>query len=137
MGLKNIEEKNSEKNKIKNDLNNIKLKGIFERYRLNLIKKSIEDELSIDLKDKLIEGAEIWKKPEPEKNYIIIGNTHGNASISFVLKTERKNSYGIQWQAGSVKIFIQFENLKNIEIETDLKKKRRSTKIISEEYNNP
>ena len=91
LGLKNIEEKNSEKNKIKNDLNNIKLKGIFERYRLNLI-KSIEDELSIDLKDKLIEGAEIWKKPEPEKNYIIIGNTHGNASISFVLKTERKKT---------------------------------------------
>ena len=96
---------------VKKLLTDIKLKGIFERHRLNIIKNIIKNNIEDliieeDLKNKLMEGAKIWGKPEPENNYIIIGNTHGNASISFVFKTEKENSYGIQWQAGSVKIFI-------------------------------
>ncbi|MDG1798608.1 MAG: hypothetical protein P8H35_08580 [Flavobacteriales bacterium] len=105
---------------VKKLLTDIKLKGIFERHRLNIIKNNIEDHLIIeeDLKNKLIEGAKIWGKPEPENNYIIIGNTHGNASISFVFKTEKENSYGIQWQTGSVKIFIDIKQ-KQIKMRED------------------
>lgn len=95
---------------VKKLLNDIKLKGIFERHRLNIIKKNIEDIIiKEDLKNKLIEGAKIWGKPESENNYIIIGNTHGNASISMVMTDENKPiTYGIQWQSDIVKFFIEF-----------------------------
>ena len=37
-------------------------------------------------------------------------NTHGNASLSLVMTDEHKSiSYGIQWQDGIVKVFIQPE----------------------------
>ena len=101
-----------EKEDIKSCLSNIKLKGVFEGYRMNQVKTKLEKELKneYEIIKRLQDGAKVWKKPDEENNFIILGNTHGNASMSLVMTSEHESiSYGIQWQAGSVKVFIQPE----------------------------
>lgn len=120
-------------------ISNIKLKGIFEGYRLKQVKSKLEKYLAKKNEDEIIKklqsGAEIWKQPKPKNNYIILGNTHGNASMSLVMTDDRKSmTYGIQWQAGSIKVFIQPEE----KINNDWSKKRESTlREISEILGGP
>ena len=102
---------------VKKLLSEVKLKGVFEGFRMSQVKQELEKELKEKntIKQVLQTGAQIWKKPDTENNYIILGNTHGNASLSLVMTDEHKSiSYGIQWQSGIVKVFIQPEG-KNLE----------------------
>ncbi len=102
---------------VKKLLSEVKLKGVFEGFRMSQVKQELEKELKEKntIKQVLQTGAQIWKKLDTENNYIILGNTHGNASLSLVMTDEHKSiSYGIQWQAGIVKVFIQPEG-KNLE----------------------
>ena len=100
---------------VKNLLSEVKLKGVFEGSRMSQVKQKLEGILHDTIKQDLQTGAEIWKKPDVKNNYIILGNTHGNASLSLVMTDEHKSiSYGIQWQSGIVKVFIQPEG-KNLE----------------------
>ena len=100
---------------VKKLLSEVKLKGVFEGFRMSQVKQKLEGILDDTIKQDLQTGAQIWKKPDTENNYIILGNTHGNASLSLVMTDEHKSiSYGIQWQSGIVKVFIQPEG-KNLE----------------------
>ena len=117
-------------------LSNIKLKGVFEGFRMNQVKTKLEEELKKD--DEIIktlqDGANVWGKPDAENNFIILGNTHGNASMSLVMFDERESiTYGIQWQAGIVKVFIQPEgklvsDWKNDKKKLDEENKKRDKK---------
>ena len=53
---------------------------------LNIINNNINGVplLKEDLKNKLIEGANIWGIPDAKNNYIIIGNTHGSVFDSLM-----------------------------------------------------
>ena len=109
-------ENNKDLKKITSDdaklLSIIKLKGVFEGYRMNQVKIKLQEVIKdeSELIKKLQDGAKVWKTPDAENNYIILGNTHGAASMSLVMTDEHESiSYGIQWQAGSVKVFIQHE----------------------------
>ena len=125
-----------EKEDIKSCLSNIKLKGVFEGFRMNQVKTKLEEELKKD--DEIIktlqDGANVWGKPDAENNFIILGNTHGNASMSLVMFDERESiTYGIQWQAGIVKVFIQPEgklvsDWKNDKKKLDEENKKRDKK---------
>ena len=125
-----------EKEDIKSCLSNIKLKGVFEGYRMNQVKINLQIEIKneSELIKKLHDGAKVWKKPDPENNFIILGNTHGNASMSLVMTNEDETiSYGIQWQAGNVKVFIQPEgrlvsDWKNDKKKLDEENKKRDKK---------
>ncbi len=75
-------------------LQKIKLKGIFERYRLALI----------------------WKKiAEENKNvFVILFNTHGNTGLHMQIPIGQMNNdkkiryaYGLQWQGNKLKLFLE------------------------------
>ena len=103
---------------------------------MNQVKTKLEEELKKD--DEIIktlqDGANVWGKPDAENNFIILGNTHGNASMSLVMFDERESiTYGIQWQAGIVKVFIQPEgklvsDWKNDKKKLDEENKKRDKK---------
>ena len=97
-----LEEKFSE------NLSTIKLKGIFEHYRHSVFKKSLETWWKGDTTRSAI----------PKVNQF---NTHGNAAIEHTVfpfsqdpegeigseATDGKHlSYGLQWQGGSLKLFV-------------------------------
>ena len=60
---------------------------------MNQVKTKLEEELKKD--DEIIktlqDGANVWGKPDAENNFIILGNTHGNASMSLVMFDERES----------------------------------------------
>lgn len=115
---------------VKKLLSEAKLKGVFEGFRMSQVKQKLEGILHDTIKQDLQTGAQIWKKPDTENNYIILGNTHGNASLSLVMTDEHKSiSYGIQWQAGKVKVFTQpeGENLKKWQKDKAWSEQRQKT----------
>lgn len=87
----------------------IKLKGIFQRYRMAFVQHLVNDWLpnknnslyrriqnSLPLEDKI--GS--------------LGNTHGNSFLHYPISiiNEHIESYGIQWQGSRLKLFIQVRN---------------------------
>jgi len=88
-------------------LHSIKLRGIFERYRFALIWKELKNRKVLAIKDKTKEAD----KDIPLGSII---NTHGNAGIHLPIRLPSKDgklrfSYGVQWQASKLKLFIQDE----------------------------
>jgi len=121
-----------------NDLKKIKLKGVFERYRLKLIEKKLLEKINTQeqLKESLKRGASFENIPNAENNFIIIKNTNGNESLLLALNSEeghKKFYYGIEWQAGSVKVFIKW-NLSSLneinQVSDELKQKREEALIF-------
>lgn len=75
-----------EKREISESLCKIKLRGIFEAYRYNLVCQDIK-------------AGELQ-----------IGNTHGNAQIHIPLELVRDSqNFGLQWQSGILKVFIEIK----------------------------
>ncbi len=121
----------SDKN-FENDLKKIKLKGVFERYRLKLIEKELLEKINPQeqLKESLKRGASFENIPNAENNFIMIKNTNGNESLLLAINSEEGNEkfyYGIEWQSGSVKVFIKWNKNR---INSDLKKKREEALIL-------
>jgi len=77
--------------RLKEDLRTLKLKGVFEAFRYRLIL------------------AEVQKRNCPGSAEIF--NTHGNAGIHF--KFDRDMPFGLQWQAGALKLFVEDPRFKN------------------------
>ncbi|MDA8531859.1 hypothetical protein N9K44_03155 [Flavobacteriaceae bacterium] len=88
----------------------LKLSGLFENYRLNLIKEEINEAI---IQEKKVICFE-------KKNYEYfsrIDNTHGNALLHYEKKFENPPhedfiSYGIQWQTDKIKFYIRSKNKK-------------------------
>ena len=102
-----------------NNLKKLKLKGVFERYRLKLIEKELKKIIKnkTDLKNSLKNGASFENIPNIDNNFIIIRNTNGNESLELVINTEEGNKnfcYGIEWQTGSVRVFIKWNKTNKI-----------------------
>lgn len=75
------------------ELNHLKLKGIFERYRLSLV---------LDL---LMQNG--LSKLEGFTGYL--HNTHGNTLLEIYrpIYTSRASKFGLQWQGNALKLFIE------------------------------
>ena len=75
-----------------------KLRGLFEEQRL------------LPSRDRLVEalGADLSKKAHP---LVVVSNTHGNPLVetNFWPVTGVAVKYGLQWQAGNLKLFVSFE----------------------------
>lgn len=101
---------------IRQQLRNIKLLGIFERYRYSLVERNL-DRLHRNVVTKLF-------------------NTNGNAGIE--LEIAGDFPYGLQWQAGALKFFVIDPNYKNGKIteERDALLQHLSTKYL-EHFNLP
>lgn len=73
-------------------LQQIKLKGVFQQFRMSLV------------------ATEVSRKSEYKG---ILGNTHGNALLHYEFKFSKKShnleKYGIQWQNGKIKFYIELE----------------------------
>lgn len=86
--------------KLKDNLQKLRLKGVFQQYRMNLVKEKV---------DKLINSDKISKGK--------LGNTHGNAflhhEITFGKNDFNFEKYGIQWQNGKLKFYIELKNKGN------------------------
>lgn len=85
------------------NLDKIKLKGIFEHYRQSLFRRSVEKYMA--------KRSLTW-----DSNEVIQFNSHGNAGIEHFLHTcENKKDeglrYGLQWQGNALKLFVSIENL--------------------------
>ena len=88
----------------------LKLSGLFENYRLNLIKEEINEAIKQEKKVICFE----------KKNYEYfsrIDNTHGNALLHYEKKFDNPPhedfiSYGIQWQTYKIKFYIRSKNKK-------------------------
>ena len=88
----------------------LKLSGLFENYRLNLIKEEINEAIKQEKKVICFE----------KKNYEYfsrIDNTRGNALLHYEKKFENPPhedfiSYGIQWQTDKIKFYIRSKNKK-------------------------
>jgi len=88
----------------------LKLSGLFENYRLNLIKEEINEAIKQEKKVICFE----------KKNYEYfsrIDNTHGNALLHYEKKFDNPPhedfiSYGIQWQTNKIKFYIRSKNKK-------------------------
>jgi PD-(D/E)XK nuclease superfamily len=89
--LKEVQSKDS----FKKSLQDIKLKGIFEWYRYNVV-------LS-----KVLDAFENCKQCE-FKTF----NSNGNAGINFQFNSASGFSYGLQWQANALKLFVIDNNYK-------------------------
>lgn len=116
-----------------NNLKKLKLKGVFERYRLKLIEKELKKIIKnkTDLKNSLKNGASFENIPNIDNNFIIIRNTNGNESLELVINTEEGNKnfcYGIEWQTGSVRVFIKWN--KTNKIGEELKSKREECLML-------
>ena len=85
---------------LKYNLQKLRLKGVFQQYRMNLVKEKV---------DKLINSEKISKGK--------LGNTHGNAflhhEITFGKNDFNFEKYGIQWQNGKLKFYIELKNKGN------------------------
>ena len=85
---------------LKDNLQKLRLKGVFQQYRMNLVKVKV---------DKLINSDKISKGK--------LGNTHGNAflhhEITFGKNDFNFEKYGIQWQNGKLKFYIELKNKGN------------------------
>ena len=88
----------------------LKLSGLFENYRLNLINEEINEAIREEKKVICFE----------KKNYEYfsrIDNTHGNALLHYEKKFKNPPhkdfiSYGIQWQTDKIKFYIRSKNKK-------------------------
>ena len=85
---------------LKIGLQKLRLKGVFQQYRMNLVKEKV---------DKLMNSEKISKGK--------LGNTHGNAflhhEIIFGKNDFNFEKYGIQWQNGKLKFYIELKNKGN------------------------
>ncbi len=84
-------------NGLKDSLHKLKLKGVFQQYRMHLVKDKV---------DKLINSEEKIKGK--------LGNTHGNALLCYEITFDKNDfnfeKYGVQWQNGKFKFFIEVKN---------------------------
>ena len=82
---------------LKIGLHKLKLKGVFQQYRMHLVKDKV---------DKLINSEKISKGK--------LDNTHGNALLHYEIMFKKNDfnfeKYGVQWQNGSLKFFIEVKN---------------------------
>lgn len=88
----------------------IKLKGIFQRYRMGLVQLLVDDWLP-NKNNSLYRN--IQNSLLPEDNKIgSLGNTHGNSYLHYPISiiNEHVESYGIQWQGSKLKLFIKVRN---------------------------
>jgi hypothetical protein len=80
-------------------LETIRLRGIFERYRHRLVADNLRNSAP-DLVDLDKEGG----------GPIDISNSHGNGILDmYVLPRKGKVQFGLQWQAGTLKLFIHHQ----------------------------
>lgn len=88
-------------NGLKNSLYKLKLKGVFQQYRMHLVKDKVD--LMVE---KLINSEKISKGK--------LGNTHGNALLHYEIMFGKNDfnfeKYGVQWQNGNFKFFIEVKN---------------------------
>ena len=82
-------------------LDDIKLKGIFERYRHGLITSQLQD----------LRFREELGKDGEGKGPLDIGNSHGNGILDlYTIPRPKKKGEGVQmglqWQAGQLKLFV-------------------------------
>lgn len=77
-------------NKVSSLLRRIKLRGIFERYRYNLIQEQMSNPQS---------------PVQPQ-----LFNSNGNAGLD--IRIEASLPYGLQWQAGALKLFVEDPDFK-------------------------
>lgn len=82
---------------LKSHLHKLKLKGVFQRYRMNLVKEQV---------DRLLNSEKISKGK--------LGNTHGNAFLHYEIMFGKNDfnfeKYGIQWQNENLKFYIELKN---------------------------
>jgi len=99
--------------KFKEELENIKLKGMFERFRY----AKFVNKLIVDSNLNMILSTN--DREEKETLYFKIDNTHGNALLEFYFRIDKiriganMSKYGIQWQNGKLKLFIVANNANN------------------------
>jgi hypothetical protein len=88
----------------------LKLSGLFENYRLNLIKEEINEAIKQEKKVVCFEKKDY-------KYFSRIDNTRGNALLHYEKKFENPPhkdfiSFGIQWQTDKIKFYIRSKNKK-------------------------
>ena len=109
----------------KKDSDELKLSGLFERYRLSLVLEKINLFLLQNKDEKSIE------------DFGKIDNTHGNALLEFSFDFKNPpysnfKSYGIQWQMDKLKFFVNIDKLNEVDKDREkyLSKKGRELQLL-------